>query len=96
MAGFDALITPTVIGHTPISQRGGTINGEEVLGWVGNTFGFNVTRRPAGTTPIGLTGDGMPLGMQIVGHQLDDVRTVALTAWCEDLFGLDLVAPFPS
>jgi aspartyl-tRNA(Asn)/glutamyl-tRNA(Gln) amidotransferase subunit A len=96
MAGFDALITPTVIGHTPISQRGGTINGEEVLGWVGNTFGFNVTRRPAGTTPIGLTGDGMPLGLQIVGHQLDDIRTLELTAWCEDLFGHDLVAPFPS
>ncbi|MEM8707978.1 MAG: amidase [Actinomycetota bacterium] len=96
MAGFDALITPTVIGHTPISERGGTINGEEVLGWVGNTFGFNVTRRPAGTTPIGLTADGMPLGLQIVGHQLDDVRTVALTAWAEDLFGLDLVAPFPA
>ncbi len=96
MEGFDALITPTVIGHTPISERGGTINGEEVLGWVGNTFGFNVTRRPAGTTPVGLTADGMPLGLQIVGHQLDDVRTVELTAWCEDLFGRDLVAPFPS
>ena len=96
MAGFDALITPTVIGQTPISERGGTINGEESLGWVGNTFGFNVTRRPAGTTPIGLTADGMPLGLQIVGHQLADLRTVELTAWCEDLFALDLVAPFPS
>lgn len=96
MDGFDALITPTVIGHTPVSERGGLINGVEELGWVGNTFGFNVTRRPAGTTPIGLTDDGMPLGLQIVGHQLADVRTVELTAWAEDLFGLDLVAPFPS
>ncbi|MEO0494879.1 MAG: amidase [Actinomycetota bacterium] len=96
MAGFDALITPTVIGHTPVSQRGGLINGTEELGWVGNTFAFNVTRRPAGTTPIGLTADGMPLGLQIVGHQLDDLRTVELTAWAEDLFALDLVAPFPA
>ncbi|MEM9467100.1 MAG: amidase [Actinomycetota bacterium] len=96
MAGFDALITPTVIGQTPVSERPGTINGEEVLGWVGNTFGFNVTRRPGGTTPIGLTADGMPLGLQIIGHQLEDLRTVQLTAWCEDLFGHDLVAPFPS
>jgi Asp-tRNA(Asn)/Glu-tRNA(Gln) amidotransferase A subunit family amidase len=55
-----------------------------------------VTRRPAGTTPIGLTADGMPLGLQIVGHQLDDLRTVELTAWAEDVFGLDLVAPFPA
>ena len=96
MVGFDALITPTVIGHTPVSQRGGVINGNEELGWVGNTFAFNVTRRPAGTTPIGLTADGMPLGLQIVGHQLDDLRTVELTAWAEDVFGLDLVAPFPA
>ena len=96
MAGFDALITPTVVGQTPISQRGGTVNGEEVLGWVGNTYGFNVTRRPGGTTPIGLTSDGMPLGLQIVGHQLDDLRTIELTAWAEDLFALDLVAPFGS
>ena len=96
MVGFDALITPTVIGHTPVSQRGGVINGNEELGWVGNTFAFNVTRRPAGTTPIGLTADGMPLGLQIVGHQLDDLRTVELTAWTEDVFGLDLVAPFPA
>ncbi|MEM9520407.1 MAG: amidase [Actinomycetota bacterium] len=96
MDGFDALISPTVVGQTPISERGGMVNGEEVLGWVGNTYAFNVTRRPGGTTPIGRTDDGMPLGLQIIGHQLADVRTVELTAWCEDLFDLDLVASFPS
>ncbi len=93
MDGFDALITPTAVGQAPVSQRDGTVNGEETPAWVGNTYPFNVTRRPAGTTCAGFTPDGMPVGLQIVGHQLADLRTVELTAWTEDLFGLDPIAP---
>jgi len=96
MDGFDALVTPTTVGQTPVSQRGGTVNGEETAGWVGNTYPLNVTRRPAGTTTAGFAADGMPVGLQIVGHQLADVRTVALTAWAEDVLGLDPRAPFGS
>jgi aspartyl-tRNA(Asn)/glutamyl-tRNA(Gln) amidotransferase subunit A len=94
MQGFDALLTPTTVGQTPVSQHGGTVNGEETAGWVGNTYPLNVTRRPAGTTTAGFAADGMPVGLQLVGHQLADVRTVALTAWAEDVLGFDPVAPF--
>ena len=52
MAGFDALISPVVVGHTPFSEQGGVVNGEEVLGWVGNTYGLDAAGRPA-TRPSG-------------------------------------------
>ncbi len=93
MDGFDALFTPATVGQTPVSERDGTVNGSETPAWVGNTAPFNVTRRPAGVTCSGFTGDGMPLAIQVVGHQLDDLRTVELTAWTEDLMGLDPIAP---
>jgi len=93
MAGFDALISPVAVGQTPVSKQDGTINGVSTPAWVGNTYPFNVTRRPAGTTCAGFTADGMPVGLQIVGHQLADLRTVELTAWAEDLLGLDPIAP---
>ncbi|MEQ8840246.1 MAG: amidase family protein [Acidimicrobiales bacterium] len=93
MAGFDALVSPTVAGHTPVSQRQGTIGGEETQSWVSYTYAFNVTRRPAGTTNAGFTADGMPVGLQIVGHQNDDLGTLTTTAWIEDLLGFDPIAP---
>lgn len=93
MAGFDALLSPTVAGQTPFSEKPGTIDGEETDAWVSYTFGFNVTRRPAGTTNAGFTADGMPVGLQIVGHQNDDLGTLTTTAWIEDLLGFDPVAP---
>ena len=61
-----------------------------------NPLGFNVTKRPGGVTCAGFAPDGMPLALQIIGHHLDDVRTVELTAWAEQVLGLDPVAPFPS
>ncbi len=94
MDGFDALITPMTVGHAPVSEQMGTVNGEPTHSWVANTAPFNVTKRPAGTTCMGFASDGMPLAIQVVGHWLADVRTVELTAWLEDLFGLDPVAPY--
>ena len=93
MAGFDALLSPTVVGQTPVCEGPGTINGEETGMWVGNTYPLNVTRRPAGTTNAGYTSDGMPVGLQIAGHQNDDGRVLEITAWIEDLLDLDPVAP---
>ncbi len=93
MAGFDAVLSPTVAGQTGRSMEEGTIDGEPTVEWVSYTPPFNITRRPAGTTTAGFTGDGMPVGLQIVGHQNDDLGTLRTTAWIEDLLGLDPVAP---
>lgn len=96
MDGYDAILSPTVAGHTPVSMQEGTVNGEQTQSWVSYTYPFNVTRRPAGTTCAGFTADGMPVGLQIVGHQLADLRVLEITAFIEDLLGLDPIAPDPA
>ncbi len=93
MAGFDALLSPTVVGQVPVSRGPGMVNGEETEMWVGNTYPFNVTRRPAGTTNAGFTSDAMPVGLQVVGHQNDDAGVLEVTAWIEDLLGFDPIPP---
>jgi aspartyl-tRNA(Asn)/glutamyl-tRNA(Gln) amidotransferase subunit A len=93
MEGYDVLISPLTAGHAPVSTRDGTVDGEETVSWVSYTYPFNVTRRPAGTTCAGFAADGMPIALQIVGHQLADRRVLEVTAWIEDLLGLDPVAP---
>ncbi len=93
MDGFDAIISPTVAGQTPLSMQEGSVNGEKTENWVSFTYPFNLTRRPAATTCAGFTADGMPVGLQVVGHQLADARVLEITAWAEDLLGFDPVAP---
>ena len=92
MQGFDALLAPTVVGQTPISGEHGTINGEPAEDWVRFTPLANLTRRPAGTVCCGFTVDQMPVGLQVIGNQLEDVAVLETLAVIEDLLDLDTVA----
>ncbi|HEY3501671.1 MAG TPA: amidase [Actinocatenispora sp.] len=49
--------------------------------WTPFTYPFNLTQQPAATVPAGLTNDGRPVGLQIVGprHSDDLVLAVART-----------------
>jgi len=88
------LLTPVTAGQTPAVGHQGTINGREVQGWVGFTYGFNMTRNPAGTVNVGFTDDGMPVGLQVVGRQRDDMAVLRALAALEELYGTDHRAPF--
>ncbi len=44
------------------------------------TYPFNVTGQPAGTVCAGLSSDGMPVGLQIVGRALGEYDVVRLGA----------------
>lgn len=92
MADASVLICPTLAGHAPVLGHQGTIDGEETPGWVGFTPFLNMSRNPAATVPVGLTGDGLPIGLQIIGHQRDDATVLAVAAAIEDLVGFDRVA----
>lgn len=93
MRGYDVLITPTLAGQTPVSEGHGMINGEDALDWARFTPAFNLTRRPAGTVCCGFTGDGMPVGLQVVGHSHCDVTVLETIAVIEDLLELDPIPP---
>ncbi len=79
MAGFferyDLMITPTMpTGAIPLGAdlpptgfAGQQSWGPLWTDWCPYTPPFNVTQQPAGTVPCGLDGDGLPIGLQIVG-----------------------------
>ncbi len=88
------LLTPTVAGQTPPVGGQGTVDGEPDVNWVRYTYGFNMTRSPAGTVCAGFTADGMPVGLQVVGPQHADVAVLRALALLEDALAIDAVAPF--
>jgi aspartyl-tRNA(Asn)/glutamyl-tRNA(Gln) amidotransferase subunit A len=45
---------------------------EAMLGWTPFSYPFNLTQQPACTIPCGLTVDGLPIGMQLVGPMFGD------------------------
>jgi aspartyl-tRNA(Asn)/glutamyl-tRNA(Gln) amidotransferase subunit A len=78
----DALLTPT----TPIpaprtDEREATVEGvrEDVRGWLTRcTRPINLTGNPALSVPCGLTRDGLPIGLQLVGRQFDEATLLRL------------------
>ncbi|MFK0292419.1 amidase [Streptomyces sp. NPDC090442] len=71
---YDLLVTPT----EPITAFAG---GLEVppgsgharwTGWTPFTYPFNLTQQPAATVPCGVDGDGLPIGVQLVGARHAD------------------------
>ncbi len=83
----DVLITPTTAGLPP--QVGGPqlIAGMEVRDWVQLTYPFNMTRSPAATVCAGIAKSGIPVGLQIVGPHLGDLKVLAAAHLFEGLLG---------
>lgn len=72
---YDFLVTPTL--SVPAFEVGKLSPQEldEVGAWVDWTpfsYPFNLTQQPACSIPCGLTEDGLPIGLQIVGAMHDD------------------------
>lgn len=71
---YDLLLTPTLpitafeVGRvTPHSDRY-----PPGLNWSPFTYPFNLTQQPAASVPVGLTREGLPVGLQIVGAKYRD------------------------
>ncbi|HVO89582.1 MAG TPA: amidase, partial [Casimicrobiaceae bacterium] len=69
MQRYDAIVTPAVAipafdakpaGHQPMSAAA-------MLAWTPFSYPFNLTQQPACAIPCGMTSDGLPIGLQIVG-----------------------------
>ena len=74
MQRYDLLLTPSVavpafdalpVGHI-------TMDPATMLDWTPFSYPFNLTQQPACSIPCGLTSDGLPIGLQIVGPMFGD------------------------
>lgn len=84
MRTYDVLLTPTLpVPPFPLHIQGvEKIDGRIVqpFQWLTFTFPLNMTDQPAATIPAGFTQDGQPVGLQIIGHHLDDALTLRASA----------------
>ncbi len=89
------LLTPTCAGPPPLRalEGQGRINGEADPNWVRFTYPFNMTRSPAASVCAGLTSNGLPVGIQLVGPQHADLVVIRSAAALEAAIGFDDVAP---
>jgi aspartyl-tRNA(Asn)/glutamyl-tRNA(Gln) amidotransferase subunit A len=79
MQSFDYLLAPT----SPITpyaaeQPCPSNDPAQPFEHVGFTIGFNMSGQPALSINCGYTSDGMPIGLQIIGHRFDDLGVLQL------------------
>jgi aspartyl-tRNA(Asn)/glutamyl-tRNA(Gln) amidotransferase subunit A len=71
---YDLLVTPTLsvpafdVGREYPDSQGN----ERWTDWTPFTYPFNLTQQPAASIPCGLTSEGLPVGLQIVGPRYAD------------------------
>jgi aspartyl-tRNA(Asn)/glutamyl-tRNA(Gln) amidotransferase subunit A len=82
---YDLLITPTTavapFATGRLSPEG--YDADNWLDWTPFTYPFNLTGQPTLTLPCGVTQDGRPVGVQIVGPVLADSRVLRAAAALE-------------
>jgi aspartyl-tRNA(Asn)/glutamyl-tRNA(Gln) amidotransferase subunit A len=80
LSGLDVLVAPTTpIAATEVGVGEVTVNGERQPvrpGLIRFTRPFNVTGHPAVSIPCGFTGEGLPIGLQIVGRPFDEATVL--------------------
>ncbi|MBU6437514.1 MAG: amidase, partial [Betaproteobacteria bacterium] len=74
MQRYDLLLTPAVAVPAFEARPAGhsAMNPAAMLGWTPFSYPFNLTQQPACSIPCGLTADGLPIGLQIVGPMFGD------------------------
>ncbi|MDB5802165.1 MAG: hypothetical protein JWL63_3104 [Rhodocyclales bacterium] len=94
MEHHDFLLTPTTAAPAFALDVDGPdeIDGNKVVrtAWLAFSAIANLTGLPAASVPIGLTRDGRPIGLQIMGKHLDDRGVLALSAIVESLYPMTM------
>lgn len=75
MRGFDALITATTYGPAPVQA---SMRRDAAFVRPALTNPFNITQLPAMNVCNGFSPQGLPLGMQVVGHPFDEARVLRI------------------
>ena len=85
---FDILVSPATAipafeaGHEVPPGSGMT----RWFEWAGFSFPINLSQQPAASVPCGMTGSGLPIGLQIVGPRGEDSRVLGFAKAFETAF----------
>ncbi|MEV5891042.1 amidase [Nonomuraea fuscirosea] len=95
---YDVLIAPvSQVPPFPVEQpHVSEINGEplpDYLAWMRSAYWISVLHAPAASVPAGFTGDGLPVGVQIVGRPFEDARVLRVARAFEQATGHGLRRP---
>ncbi len=81
---YDLLLTPTMaVPAFPVDQRPTEIAGKKVeryWGYLPFTYPINMTGQPASSVPCGFSGDGMPIGLHIIGRKGAEAQVLQASA----------------
>lgn len=81
---WDYLVTPTAsVAAFPVGQLapdGWAQHRWDWMEWAEFSYPFNFTGAPAASVPCGMTADGRPVGLQIVGRRFDDLGVLQAAA----------------
>ena len=85
MERYELLLTPTMplpafAAGLDKPDRIGATTLDAGLSWTPFTYPFNLTGQPAASVACGFTGDGLPVGLQIVGRRHADGTVLAAAA----------------
>ena len=83
------IITPATCGQAPKIEGDGYVNGQETPAWVDFTMGINMTRNPAGVIPVGVLESDMPVALQIIGGQREDLTVLKAMHAFESAIGFN-------
>ena len=78
---YDLPVSPAVpvLAFPPASDVADPATQTHWVDWTPFTYPINMTRHPAASVPVGLSREGLPMAMQIVGRHFDE-RTVLRAA----------------
>ncbi|GJE02120.1 amidase [Methylobacterium isbiliense] len=91
---FDFLIGPVApVPAFPAELPSPTNDPRRPFEHIGYTVAFNMSEQPAVSVPAGFTPEGLPVGLQIVGHRFDDRGVLRLARLVEKI--RPALAPYP-
>jgi amidase len=92
-AGHDLLVTPTLAdvavqntddGNTVGPRQVNGVDVDPLIGWC-MTYFTNFSGHPSASIPAGLTKEGLPVGMQLIGKRYADAAVLTASAVFEQL-----------
>ena len=81
MEKYDLLVSPVL--PVPAFDVGLNVPPQipdaNVISWVRYTYPFNLTGQPGASLPVGFTGEGLPVGLQLISKAILEKRTSSVS-----------------